>query len=440
MAQLPGIGSKRSSPRGGAKAQRRSRSALGVHAQPHPQQPPRSETSLGGPVPGPTDHAAPELTGIPWLDDMRRELGAEALEAHRVGTEPGMHSGFSNKFEIPQHRKKEPRGGDAQDGQLVPAGAGDSKRRQGATSAGSPRRQQNAPPRAGHPVHVPYAPEVGSDGPRPPHSHRMTRRAQMGLRDFQLLAEACQRAGRAKLEANAYYKMGELCSAEREGLPRAVKHFERYLNLSKRLKDVQGEAKALNCLGIVHQDMGTTEDLEKALRYHEAHCRIADTPGRFVAYTNMGLVYAQLRNWTRSLEAHRAAMHNALRSGDKQAEALALANLGLVGRAQRDFPTAQVCMERHLELAQALHDGDAERDACEQLGHLLSDKGDYESADRFFASARDLATTGPASPTSPPAALQARSAKLKCKLGFVRASAAMEKHFREVAERMGTQQ
>eukprot|EP01065_Artemidia_motanka_P001190 TRINITY_DN10555_c0_g3_i2.p1 TRINITY_DN10555_c0_g3~~TRINITY_DN10555_c0_g3_i2.p1 ORF type:complete len:435 (+),score=133.81 TRINITY_DN10555_c0_g3_i2:54-1358(+) len=426
MTALPEIQSQgRSSAVAG---ETRSQSAM---AGPPPKavpQPVRSETSLGHHV----DGGAPVVTGMPWLDDMHKELQAEAREAHRAGTQAGMHSGFATKFEIPTAAPASTSPPPASSGVLVPSHArpAEVKRKGQPAQLG-----QTAPRRAGRPVHVAYSPELGSDAQRAPHSHHTTRRGQMGLRDFQLLAEACQRAGRAKLEANAYYKMGELCSAEREGLPRAVKHFERYLNLSRRLKDVQGEAKALNCLGIVYQEMGGEANLLRALEHHDAHGRVADTAGRFVAFTNIGLVHFIRADWARSKEAHRVAMHYALRSGDKQAEALSLANLGLVGRAQRDHQTAQVCMERHLELAQALQDDEAERDAYEQLGHLLSDKGDFDGADRFFASARQL-TGGVGGATSPTAAMQARASKLKCKLGFVRASAAMERHFREISDRM----
>ena len=65
--------------------------------------------------------------------------------------------------------------------------------------------------------------------------------------------------------------------------------------------------------------------------------------GIFIANTNMGLIYGQLDNWSRAIEHHKQALQYAVRAGDRQAESLALANLGLMGRSQGDLNTAKVC-------------------------------------------------------------------------------------------------
>ena len=63
----------------------------------------------------------------------------------------------------------------------------------------------------------------------------------MVMRDYQLLAEACQRAGKARMEGHAYYKQGELLAVNKETLPQSAKYFKKYLNICRRLNDLQGE-------------------------------------------------------------------------------------------------------------------------------------------------------------------------------------------------------
>ena len=39
------------------------------------------------------------------------------------------------------------------------------------------------------------------------------------------------------------------------------------------------QAKALNCIGIAHQEIGGTEHLQHALEYHRQHSEISDAAG-----------------------------------------------------------------------------------------------------------------------------------------------------------------
>eukprot|EP01065_Artemidia_motanka_P004130 TRINITY_DN11992_c0_g1_i1.p1 TRINITY_DN11992_c0_g1~~TRINITY_DN11992_c0_g1_i1.p1 ORF type:complete len:477 (+),score=75.33 TRINITY_DN11992_c0_g1_i1:54-1433(+) len=283
----------------------------------------------------------------------------------------------------------------------------------------------------GRPIHVPYRPDLRANMSADTRVHTHLAQKPMSFRDYQLLAEACQRAGRARMEGHAYYKQGELLAQSKDTLRKALPYFKKYLSISRRLNDLQGEAKALNCVGIVLQELGAAEDLREALEYHQQHSEIADAAGIFIANTNIGLLYGRLGELARSIEHHKQALQFAVRAGDKQAEALALANLGLMGRTQGDHTTAKVCIERHLELSAGMRDDEASCDAYEQLGMLSSERRDWVPASDFLLQAMDL---------SAKQGNQGKTNAIRCKIGFVNGTMRMEEHFRTVAKLMGAKQ
>eukprot|EP01060_Flectonema_neradi_P029059 TRINITY_DN3935_c0_g2_i1.p1 TRINITY_DN3935_c0_g2~~TRINITY_DN3935_c0_g2_i1.p1 ORF type:complete len:468 (+),score=75.54 TRINITY_DN3935_c0_g2_i1:90-1406(+) len=290
--------------------------------------------------------------------------------------------------------------------------------------AGSPA-PTSATGAVGRPIHIPYRPDLRL---QPSSSTSPVQTKPMTFKDYQFLSEACQRAGKARVEGHAYYKMGEALAQKRETLRQSLPYFQKYLNICRRLNDLQGEGKALNCLGIVHQEIGNDEDLDKALDYHQQHSDIADAAGVFIANTNLGLIRGVKGDLSRSIEHHKQALQFAVRAQDKQAEALALANLSLIGRSQGDFTTAKVCVERNLELSSALKDNEASTDAYEQLGMLSSDKKDWNSASDYLLQALDL---------SEKQGSRVKSNNIRCKLGFVNGTMRMEEHFRNIAKLMG---
>jgi tetratricopeptide (TPR) repeat protein len=251
----------------------------------------------------------------------------------------------------------------------------------------------------------------------------------MVLRDYQMLAEACQRSGRARTEGHAYYKIGEILSKnKRETLAKSVVYFKRYLNISRRLNDLQGEAKALNCLGIVHYELGGVNNLHIAAEYHKQHAEIADAAGIFIANTNLGLVHSRLGDTHSAVEFHKQALQYAVRAGDKAAESLALSNLGLAGRQQGDISTAKVCVERHLELVTGLQDDVSTCEAYEQLGLLSAQRQDFAAASENFLLALDIAVRN---------GDQEKAKQIRCQVGFVQGMLRVDDQLKGAAMRMG---
>ena len=237
------------------------------------------------------------------------------------------------------------------------------------------------------------------------------------------------------MEGHAYYKIGELLASNKDTLSKSILYFKRYLNISRRLNDLQGESKALNCLGIVYMQMidgphspNAANNLRSAIEFHKQHAEIADAAGIFIANTNLGVIFSKLGNLQAAVECHKQALQYAVRAGDKAAEALALANIGAIGTVQGDFSTARVCVERHLELATTLRDSNASCEAYEQLGVLAAQRGDFANACDNFLLALDIAVRDED---------QERAKELRCQVGYAQGMLRLDEAMKNTAAAMG---
>ena len=208
-----------------------------------------------------------------------------------------------------------------------------------------PPAQWGAPPHR-----PPGAPRAKSTGPST--NARMNNKTQ----DFAMLASACRRAGRLKEEAVAHYCSGVLFdNAGQRG--RAKDCYAKMLAAAQACAD-DGASRAAcmvahNRLGVNLMSLGQPE---AALTHHETHLELADAPGKFVAHLNLGLAQAALGDLEPAATNYRHALRAAIRSGSMQGEAVACGNLALVGKQSGDLETARACLDRYLQLTEALAD------------------------------------------------------------------------------------
>ena len=111
-------------------------------------------------------------------------------------------------------------------------------------------------------------------------------------------AFACRRADKGKMEASSYFCMGVLHD-NLEEWDVAIKCFQNFLAVCRRIGDRVGEALAYNSIGVDFQLRGGSgaakeKNLKMAVHYHTKHLSVADGQGQFVAHTNLGLSYASL--------------------------------------------------------------------------------------------------------------------------------------------------
>jgi len=116
--------------------------------------------------------------------------------------------------------------------------------------------------------------------------------AQKRLKDYDILAFACRRAGKSRDEGRAYYSTGVLFDNLGK-YKQAVESYKKFLQVCKAIGDVHGEALAYNCIGVDYMKLGETEPnfYRDAIDYHTRHKEVADVAGKFLAHINLGIIY-----------------------------------------------------------------------------------------------------------------------------------------------------
>ena len=149
---------------------------------------------------------------------------------------------------------------------------------------------------------------------------------------------------------------------------------------------------AHNRLGVNLHALG---EYAAAQAHHEAHLELSDAPGKFVAHLNLGLAQAGLGELDDASTSYRHALRSAIRSGSMQGEAVACGNLALVGKQSGDLETARACLDRYLQLTEALSDTVGAVEAHQRLGDLATELGDLQGAGEHFESALSITTAQP---------------------------------------------
>ena len=248
------------------------------------------------------------------------------------------------------------------------------------------------------------------------------------LDDYNLKAIACKRAGVQQGEATAWYSKGVIYDNLRE-YTKAIKCYEKYLHICSKIDDVGGKAIAYNSLAISYQCLGT-DSLPAAIYFHAKHRDIADKPGKFIAHSNLGILYFKLEDFPNSISNHQASLRWAVLNKSQTGQSIAIGNLGLAmaGRSEQhnknndendnvddkvhatssirergkedeeqtipssdntiepqpsassDLVTAKACMERHLELTDSLGDHRNKIEALMRLSEISHQQEDLEEA------------------------------------------------------------
>lgn len=220
--------------------------------------------------------------------------------------------------------------------------------------------------------------------------------AKKRLKDYDILAFACKRAGKSRDEGRAYYSTGVLY--DNLGKYRqAVDQYKKFLQVCKAIGDVHGEALAYNCIGVDYMKMGESDPVyyKDAIEFHTKHKEIADVAGKFLAHINMGIIYNAQGDYEKSSINHQFALRYAIQMSSVAGQSVAIGNLGKVGGnqvyAQMNFKKLYMFVERYLELSSELKYRKGESGAFMQLGELMTQKGDYDSSVGHFYRAMQIA-------------------------------------------------
>lgn len=225
--------------------------------------------------------------------------------------------------------------------------------------------------------------------------------------NYTMLAFSSQRAGKREMEAQAYFAIGVLHdNVGQHG--QALESYGSFLDVAKKMQDRTAEGLAFNSMGVdcmlsacppsASTGFGAAQlsataraSLRRAVEYHDAHLKVADEGGRFMASTNLGLCYGALGDALASARHHQDALRIAISLQSFSGQSISVGNLGSLAMRQGDYATARPCMEQHLQLVQSLQDQGAEIHAYMQLGHLAMADKDFDTALKSFQEAAHIA-------------------------------------------------
>jgi CHAT domain-containing protein/Tfp pilus assembly protein PilF len=171
--------------------------------------------------------------------------------------------------------------------------------------------------------------------------------------------------------------------------------FERALRLARQIGDRTNEAQIMSNLGDLLREQG---------HFGEAMSLLDQARTLTLATRDATILHRILINLGRSAigvgdaAAARPPLERALEIGDSlgdpRVRAMALNNLSVVARLERDPRGAERLATRALTTATAAGDSSLAHDAATTLGELAFDRADFEAADRWFLRAASAGEVG----------------------------------------------
>ena len=153
------------------------------------------------------------------------------------------------------------------------------------------------------------------------------------------------------------------------------------LRAARDLGDLEGQAYALNGLGVAHRRLGSpkraTDDLEESL---ELFRRLGDTAGQAAALYDLATVVQWLGNYPEAIDYKQQALELYRQVGDRNGEANMLSGIGLVLERAGRFPEAIDHCERALTLDREMGNRHGEAQALNILGDIETRAGRLDSA------------------------------------------------------------
>jgi tetratricopeptide (TPR) repeat protein len=131
------------------------------------------------------------------------------------------------------------------------------------------------------------------------------------------------------LQAN-FVILGLLCLEMLSFITRFnISDYQQYLDISKKIGDLSGEAISLGNLGSTYDSLG---EYQQAIEYYQQSLAIAQKIGdRSVeanAFGNLGNIYQSLGQYKNAIDYHQKSLVIAQKIGDRSGEAKVLGNLG----------------------------------------------------------------------------------------------------------------
>jgi predicted ATPase/class 3 adenylate cyclase len=174
--------------------------------------------------------------------------------------------------------------------------------------------------------------------------------------------------------------------------PQAVVHFERCIEMQRRIGNRQKVSNTLNNLAVVYwsqSDYGqAAEYLRRSL---DISREIGDTYGTAMCHNNLGVIAYTLGDYDPAIEAYQRSLQIRQEIGDSLGIADVYTNLGEVHHALEEHEQALTYLQRAADLFQELGNATALFDVTKLLAQVELAQDDLEEALEFGRRALDLA-------------------------------------------------
>jgi len=195
-------------------------------------------------------------------------------------------------------------------------------------------------------------------------------------------------------EAEALDNLG-LVYYDIENYVKAIESFQQYLVLARELEDDEGEQTALDSLGNAYYCL---EDNIKAIESHKQSLTIVqklqDVQEEGRTLNKLGLAYAAMGSYNEAIEYYQQSLAIARKIADRQGEGWVLDNLGEAYGGLNNYGKAIEHYQQSLTITRELQDHQDEGWVLEHLGDAYSSLGDYakaiESYQQWLALAQEL--------------------------------------------------
>jgi len=168
-------------------------------------------------------------------------------------------------------------------------------------------------------------------------------------------------------------------------LEKAMKTFEKQLEICEEIDDKKGIAKVLSNIGVLHMIHGNYSDAiiysEKSLNIYEL---LNDKKGIASSYGNLGNIYSYKDDREKALIFYNNALNISKEINDKVGISSAFGNIGLEYDAMKNSTKAMEFYKNKILICRELGDKKGLSLTYGNIGIIFSDKGDYTRAMKYY--------------------------------------------------------
>ncbi|MBE9209113.1 tetratricopeptide repeat protein [Nostoc sp. LEGE 06077] len=180
--------------------------------------------------------------------------------------------------------------------------------------------------------------------------------------------------------ASIYHHLGTL-KADKGEVDEAIALYNQSLEITQRIRNVQGKAVTLHELGILYAKKGEVDEAialyNQSLEIKE---RIGDVQGKAATLHQLAGIYVNKGEVDEAIALYNQSLEIFERIGNVQGKAVTLHNLGYIYANKGEVDEAIALYNQSLEIKQRIGDVHGKAATLHQLGRIYANKGEVDEA------------------------------------------------------------